>query len=63
MLRSVKKLLEGKPRASDGEIGRVNDFYFDDQNWAVRYLVDNTGSWMVEEGIEVANPIRFTKRT
>jgi hypothetical protein len=46
MLRSVKKLFEDKLGASDGEIGRVNDFYFDDQNWAVRYLVADTGSWM-----------------
>lgn len=46
MLRSVKKLFEDKLGASDGEIGRVNDFYFDDQSWAVRYLVADTGSWM-----------------
>src|SRR5688572_18579967 len=46
MLRSVKKLFEDKLGASDGEIGHVNDFYFDDQNWAVRYLVADTGSWM-----------------
>ena len=24
----------------------VKDFYFDDQNWAVRYLVADTGSWL-----------------
>src|SRR5438309_9620260 len=46
MVRSVKKLFEDKLGASDGEIGRVYDFYFDDQNWAVRYLVADTGSWM-----------------
>lgn len=46
MLRSVKKLFEDKLGASDGEIGHVNDFYFDDQSWAVRYLVADTGSWM-----------------
>jgi len=46
MLRSVKKLFEDKLGASDGEIGHVNDFYFDDQNWAIRYLVANTGNWM-----------------
>jgi len=46
MLRIVKKLFENKLGASDGEIGHVNDFYFDDQNWAVRYLVADTGSWM-----------------
>lgn len=46
MLRSVKKLFEDKLGATDGEIGHVKDFYFDDQNWAVRYLVADTGSWM-----------------
>lgn len=46
MLRSIKKLFEDKLGASDGEIGHVNDFYFDDRNWAVRYLVADTGSWM-----------------
>jgi hypothetical protein len=46
MLRSIKKLFEDKLGASDGEIGHVNDFYFDDETWAVRYLVANTGSWM-----------------
>ena len=46
MLRSVEKLFEDKLGALDGEIGHVNDFHFDDQNWAVRYLVADTGSWM-----------------
>ena len=30
----------------DGEIGHVNDFYFDDKNWPVRYLVADTGGWL-----------------
>jgi hypothetical protein len=30
----------------DGEIGHAKDFYFDDQNWAVRYVVADTGSWL-----------------
>jgi hypothetical protein len=46
MLRSIRNLFENKLGASDGEIGHVNDFYFDDRNWAVRYLVADTGSWM-----------------
>lgn len=46
MLRSIKKLFEDRLGASDGEIGRVNDFYFDDENWAVRYLIADTGTWM-----------------
>jgi hypothetical protein len=46
MLRSIKQLYGVKLSASDGEIGHVKDFYFDDQNWAVRYLVADTGSWL-----------------
>lgn len=32
--------------ASDGEIGEVREFYFDDESWSVRYLVVETGSWL-----------------
>src|SRR5665647_654166 len=46
MLRGIKQLYGHKLGASDGEIGHVKDFYFDDQNWAVRYLVVDTGSWL-----------------
>jgi uncharacterized protein YrrD len=46
MLRSIKHLYGNKLGATDGEIGHVKDFYFDDQSWAVRYVVANTGSWL-----------------
>jgi hypothetical protein len=46
MLRSVKQLYGDKLGALDGEIGYVQDFYFDDQSWTVRYVVADTGSWL-----------------
>jgi len=46
MLRSIKQLIGHKLGASDGEIGHVKDFYFDDRNWAARYLIADTGSWL-----------------
>lgn len=46
MLRSIKQIYGNKLGASDGEIGHVKDFYFDDQNWAIRYLVVDTGDWL-----------------
>ena len=46
MLRSIKQLYRETLRASDGDIGHVKDFYFDDTNWAVRYVVADTGSWL-----------------
>jgi len=33
--------------ASDGRIGAVNDFLFDDQTWKIRWLVVDTGSWLL----------------
>ena len=46
MLRSALKLLGYKIKATDYKIGNVHDFYFDDQIWAVRYLIADTGNWL-----------------
>jgi uncharacterized protein YrrD len=46
MLHSIHQLYGEKLRASDGEIGQVRDFYFDDKAWTVRYLVADTGGWL-----------------
>jgi hypothetical protein len=46
MLQIIKQLYGDKLGASDGDIGHVKDFYFDDQDWVVRYLVADTGSWL-----------------
>jgi hypothetical protein len=46
MLRSVKELEKCTIGATDGVIGRVEDFYFDDVAWVIRYLVVNTGAWL-----------------
>ena len=46
MLRNLKGLRGYAIRASDGVIGKVDDFYFDDETWAIRYLVVDTGTWL-----------------
>jgi len=46
MKRSVKSLLGYMMGATDGEIGKVKDFYFDDKTWTVRYLIVETGNWL-----------------
>jgi sporulation protein YlmC with PRC-barrel domain len=46
MLQKIKELYGRKLAASDGEIGHVKDFYFDDDTWAVRYVVVDTGTWL-----------------
>jgi hypothetical protein len=54
MLQSIKQLYGDKLGASDGEIGHVKDFYFDDQNWAVRYMVADTGSWLPKRQVLIS---------
>jgi hypothetical protein len=46
MLHSTKGLEDYVISATDGEIGHVKDFYFDDDAWVVRYLVVEAGSWL-----------------
>lgn len=46
MLCNIDGLRNYSLRATDGEIGTVEDFYFDDQAWAVRYLQVDTGKWL-----------------
>ena len=41
------KLLKGLTiRAVDGDLGTVDQFYFDDATWAIRYLTVETGGWL-----------------
>lgn len=49
MLRSIKDITKNyELLATDGQIGKVNDFYFDDIFWKIKYLVADTGSWLHE---------------
>lgn len=51
MLHNIKELYGNALAATDGDIGHVKDFYFDDQAWAVRYLVVDTGTWLSEQRV------------
>ena len=46
MLNKIKTLKGYTLNSLDGEIGKVKEFYFDDQHWAIRYLVADTGNWL-----------------
>jgi uncharacterized protein YrrD len=46
MLRTAKQLTGLRMGATDGEIGRVHEFLFDDKHWTIRYLVADTGGWL-----------------
>lgn len=52
--------------ATDGAIGHVKDFYFDDEAWVIRYLVVDTGNWLSSRNvlispIAIGHPNRLEK--
>ncbi len=46
MLHVLKDLLGARVHATDGEIGTVRNFLFDDQSWTLRYLVVDVGHFL-----------------
>jgi hypothetical protein len=44
-LRSTYDVGGHHVQAEDGEIGHVDDFVIDDENWAIRYLIIDTRNW------------------
>lgn len=46
MLRQARKLEHYTLEATDGDLGKVKDFYYSDIDWVVRYLVADTGHWL-----------------
>ncbi|MBK7000069.1 MAG: PRC-barrel domain containing protein [Rhodoferax sp.] len=51
MLRSMLDLKKYTIGATDAEVGHVRDFFFDDQAWTIRYLVVETGSWLLSRRV------------
>ena len=47
MRKNIDSMLGFSIMAIDGELGKVRDFYFDDENWTIRYMVVQTGSWLL----------------
>lgn len=45
-LQRLNDLKNYKLFTKDGDIGIVHDFLFDDEVWAIRYLVVDTGHWL-----------------
>lgn len=60
MLLSIKELQGYKILATDGQIGKVGDFFFDDLAWTIRYLVADTGSWLNEKKV-LLSPMALLK--
>lgn len=54
MLRSISKMTGTAIAAKDGEIGAIDDFYFDDTFWAIRYFIADTGNWLPGQKVLLA---------
>jgi hypothetical protein len=54
MFKSASHMKNLAIHALDGEIGGIADFYFDDEQWTIRYLVVNTGSWLSRKDVLIS---------
>ena len=54
MLKNANHLKGLVIRAKDGEIGTVDQLYFDDETWAIRYLTAETGSWLDDRKVLIS---------
>ena len=54
MLRSMNDLEDYAIGATDGPIGHVKDFYFDEDSWVIRYLVVDTGQWLASRKVLIS---------
>lgn len=57
MFINFKQLTSSHINASDGELGKVNDVYFDDRHWAIRFLVVDVHPWLASSQKFLLSPI------
>ncbi len=55
-MKRLASTMEGfTMQGSDGEIGKVLEFYFDDHSWTLRYLIVETGNWFNSHKILISS--------
>jgi sporulation protein YlmC with PRC-barrel domain len=54
MLLRVRELQDYKILAKDGEIGHVEQLYFDDQTWTIKYVVVDIGNWLSDRRVLIS---------
>ena len=57
MVHRSEKLRGFHLHATDGEIGHVDEFLFDEQTWTIRYLVVDTSNWIGGKSVLVGTDI------
>jgi hypothetical protein len=60
MLRNQTDLNGMTLHARDGDVGKVEDLYFDDESWVVRFLIVRTGGWLMGKRVLIS-PISVDK--
>jgi len=60
MKQSINSLIGYTIKGTDGEIGKVEDFYFDDRTSTIRYIIVKTGGWFSEKKVLIS-PEAFQK--
>jgi uncharacterized protein YrrD len=53
-LRSCNAVMKYHIRATDGDIGHVHSLLFDDETWAIRYLIVETSNWWLGHQVLIA---------
>jgi hypothetical protein len=53
-LRSVEEVTGYYIEAKDGDIGHVEKFLIDDENWTIRYMVVDTRNWLPGKNVLVS---------
>lgn len=54
MLCKTNELKGYELDSHNGKIGKVNEFYFDDRHWTIRYLVADTGNWLMDRQVLIS---------
>lgn len=53
LIKSIE-LNSYKLNGSDGDVGKVKEFYLDDKFWTIRYLVVDTGGWLTGQQVLIS---------
>lgn len=54
MKRLAKDFIGRDIIAVDGTVGTIDDLYFDDERWAIRYLICKTDNWASKERVLIS---------
>jgi hypothetical protein len=58
MQPTISSMIGYAIRATDGDLGKVDQFYFDDEAWTIRYVVVKTGKWLSGRKVLIS-PVAF----